>query len=128
MFVTSNHPHINLSSIPCPQEWLFLEGKNVIVKSSGFKGTLQSIQGIYTDVDLHKQGIHRIKWTNMQKNININDHVCIQTGKHANHNGWVVDIWDNMAQVMLNEDLNNERVTKSNIEVKLYHFILHTVN
>ena len=41
----------------------------------------------------------------MQKDINTNDHVCIQTGKHATHNGWVIDIRDKIAKVMLDEDL-----------------------
>ena len=66
----------------------------------------------------------------MQKDINTNDHVCIQTGKHATHNGWVIDIRDKIAKVMLDEDLNNDAIAKCNIEVKLtvyavYHCLIY---
>ena len=99
LFLKSKHPDIPLSSLPRPREWVFTEGENVIVQPFNRKGSINSIQAGYAEVDIYGEGLHCEHWHNIKKSFTIGDFVRITGGPNFDSNGWIININGDIATI-----------------------------
>jgi hypothetical protein len=92
LFLGSEHPDIPLSSLPRPREWVFTEGENVVVHPFNKKGSINSIEAGYAEVDTYGEGLHCEPWHKITKSFTIGDFVHVTGGPNLNSNGWIIDI------------------------------------
>ena len=81
LFKFSLHPAITNSKFPCPEEWIFEEGEQVIVLSSGKEVTIVAVTSTHLVVDLAtSEGIEIIFWYNVHKFFSAGDFVSVMSG------------------------------------------------
>jgi len=81
LFQQSHHPTILVARFPCPAEWSFNEGDQVLISSSGKLGVIESIGTETAKVDLaNGKGIISVTWTKLCKHIIIGDFIEVLSG------------------------------------------------
>ncbi len=90
LFQLCSHPALNGCRFVQPQEWIFEEGKKVVVCSSGQKGYVMAIATDYLEVDFRgENGAWRCPWNDVQKAIEVEDFVVVTSGLHHRQTGFV---------------------------------------
>lgn len=65
-FQDSCHPQLTM--FPCPVEWVFEEGDEVMVISSQNQGIVHQVQVLFAEVDLHNgEGLVNVPWSDLYK-------------------------------------------------------------
>jgi hypothetical protein len=78
LFDHSSHPALTFFNIPCPKEWTFEEGEQVVVNSSNKKATIAAVKDTNLEVDLDtEEGIIIASWHNVSKVFAIGDFVAV---------------------------------------------------
>ena len=76
LFQQSHHPTILAARFPCPAEWSFNKGDQVLISSSSKSGVIESIGTETAKVDLVSgKGIISVAWTELCKHIVVEDFV-----------------------------------------------------
>ncbi|KAF8962226.1 hypothetical protein BDZ97DRAFT_1759458 [Flammula alnicola] len=100
MFRLSEHPGIELSLLPRPREWSFEENDPVVVCSSDKEGRLKVVEAHYAEVELAEEGVQRVPWYNIRKNIAVGQFVQVSSGPNLGNTGWVIEIVGEIASVI----------------------------
>ncbi|KAF9472393.1 hypothetical protein BDN70DRAFT_900583 [Pholiota conissans] len=99
LYASAGHPNIKLANLPRPQEWTFIEGERVTIRSSGKRGVIYAIGATHVDIELWQEGRHQFTWHEVQKDISVGDFVCIMSGFHKGLYGWIVDLNGDVASL-----------------------------
>lgn len=97
MFSLSGHPNISPFSLPRPQEWSFVAGENVTIRSLERKGRITLIEAHYAEVEIPEEGLHLINWHDIRKYFEVGDFVCVAGGPNRNAAGWVIECKEDVA-------------------------------
>ena len=99
MFSQSEHPHIPLSCLPRPREWIFIKDEDIIVFPFYKYGNISSIETSYAEVGISEEGLHHIPWHRIRKSFQVGDFVHITSGPDHNTSGWVISINKDIATI-----------------------------
>jgi len=81
LFQQSNHPAILSARFPCPLEWIFNKGDQVLICSSRKLGVVTSIGAEMVKVDLTSgEGLISVTWTELCKHVIVGDFVEVLSG------------------------------------------------
>jgi len=81
LFQQSRHRTILAARFPCPLEWIFDEGDQVLISSSNKLGIIKSIAAETTKVDLAGgEGVISVPWNELHKHIIVGDFVEVLSG------------------------------------------------
>ncbi|KAF8973571.1 hypothetical protein BDZ97DRAFT_1751601 [Flammula alnicola] len=100
MFRLSKHPGMELSLLPRPREWSFEEDDPVVVCSSEKEGRLKVVEAYYAEVELAEEGVHRVPWYDIRKNIAVGQFVRVSSGPNLGNTGWVIEVVGEVASVV----------------------------
>jgi transcription antitermination factor NusG len=101
LFQQSHHPTILAARFPCPVEWSFDEGDQVLNSSSSKLGVIISIGAETAEVDLAgNEGIISVPWTELRKHIVVGDFVEVLSGPLRELTGWVERVDDEIVHVV----------------------------
>ncbi|KIK09822.1 hypothetical protein K443DRAFT_431 [Laccaria amethystina LaAM-08-1] len=101
LFQQSHHPTILAARFPCPVEWSFDEGDQVLNSSSSKLGVIISIGAETAEVDLAgDEGIISVPWTELRKHIVVGDFVEVLSGPLRESTGWVERVDDEIVHVV----------------------------
>lgn len=90
LFQLSQHPVILSSTFPQPQEWIFEEGDQVIVRSSGELVTITAVEPSHLEACYsHGLGTIAVQWSDVRKAIKVGDYVEVTSGSLIGAAGWV---------------------------------------
>lgn len=106
IFRSAKHPFLSDVQMLRPTEWSFMEHERVLVKSTSKSGTIISMQGSYVDIDIDSEGVHCILWFDLCKLISTGDFIHVNSGANTGQNGWVTDVEDRTATILLHDSNN----------------------
>lgn len=109
LFQLSQHPTVLASDFPCPQEWIFEEGDQIIVRSSDKRATVTAVKPHHLEVDLATgEGVMAVSWHDISKAFVIGDFVSVTSGPFQGTTGWVEDCDVDIAYVLVKGDSSTE--------------------
>lgn len=130
LFSSSMHPEMSPSNLPRPQEWTFVDGSDVIIRSCNKKGTIGLIEADYAEVEIPGEGQHRVPWHDLQKCFNVGDYVCVTGGPNHNRSGWVIETDSEANTAVVVEKIVEGEINKNfpdAIEVSYWHIRSHYI-
>ncbi|KIJ90484.1 hypothetical protein K443DRAFT_15198 [Laccaria amethystina LaAM-08-1] len=123
LFQQSHHPTILAARFPCPVEWSFDEGDQVLNSSSSKLGVIISIGAETAEVDLAgDEGIISVPWTELRKHIVVGDFVEVLSGPLRELTGWVERVDDEIVHVV--QHLSSETL-EENQHYRIKKFEIH---
>lgn len=103
LFKLSEHPSIQASTIPRPQEWVFEVHEVVVICSSKKEGIITAIQAMHAEVELtHGEGTIAIPLHDLRKVFVAGDSVSITSGSLNGRTGLVINIDNDIAYIVNN--------------------------
>jgi transcription elongation factor len=128
LFQLSQHPAVISSDFPCPKEWIFEEGDQIIICSSNKKATITAIKKDHLEVDLAtNEGIVAVSWYNVRKAFVVGDFVSITSGPFQGTIGWIDRLEDDIAYILqYREEGNISSNPTSEIMVFSFKYRLYT--
>jgi hypothetical protein len=101
LFDCSSHSALTFFNIPCPKEWTFEEGEQVVVNSSNKEATIAVVKDTNLEVDLDtEEGIVIASWHNVSKVFAIGDFVAVMSGPFQGTMEWVQGIKEKIAYLL----------------------------
>jgi transcription antitermination factor NusG len=83
------HPALDGCTFPRPQEWMFEEGEQVVVRSSRRKAQVAAITPDHLEVDFGENETQRCPWDDVWKAVEVGDFVIVTSGLHRGETGFV---------------------------------------
>jgi hypothetical protein len=81
LFNLTSHSALTGTKFPCPEEWIFEEGEQVIVSSSEKEAIIAAFKSSHLEVNLaSNEGIEVVSWYNVCKVFFPEDFVCVTSG------------------------------------------------
>jgi hypothetical protein len=113
LFQLSAHPTVIASDFPCPKEWIFAEGEQIVILSLNKKATITAVQTTHLEVDLAtEEGIEAVSWHDVRKDFNVGDFVSVMGTM-----GWVDLVDDDIAYIIEHQEKNNISTFGNGIKV-----------
>jgi hypothetical protein len=101
LFLCCPHPEIKSARFPCPSEWQFFEGEQVVIKESSKRGIIQSVGIDSAEVELEMgEGLHMVLWSNMWKYIAHGHFAEVISGALQGEKGWVVEVTEEYVYIV----------------------------
>jgi hypothetical protein len=118
LFNLTSHPALTGTKFPCPKEWIFEEGKQVIVSSSEKEVIIAAVKSSHLEVDLAlNEGIKFISWYNVCKIFFSEDFICITSGPSRETMGWVERISNDTVHLLEYKKKGNISTSSDDIKV-----------
>ena len=97
----SCHPCLLTSNFPRPLEWVFEEGEQVVIFSSGMQGVVKAVGVDAAEVELDNgAGVMSFSWSDLRKHFIPGDFVEVTSGSLHGHTGWVDGVKDEMVSIV----------------------------
>ena len=113
----SCHPRLLTSKFPRPLEWIFEEGEQVVIASSGTQGIVKAVGVDAAEVKLDNGvGVMSFSWWDLRKHFIPGDFVEVASGLLCGHTGWVDAVKDETVS-MVQPIVGRKEYDASNIEV-----------
>jgi transcription antitermination factor NusG len=126
LFQLSKHPAVMVSKFPCPKEWVFEEGDQVVICSSKKKAIVTLVETDHLEVDLAtEEGNVAVSWHDVCKAFVVGDFISIASGPFQGTIGWIDHIEGDIAHVLKYQEEGNSLKPADEIMVFLfkYHYI-----
>lgn len=121
----SHHPCLRASKFPRPLEWIFEQGEQVAIISSGKHGIIKAVGVDAAEVELSTgEGVVSISWLDLYKHFTPGDFVEVTSGLLLGQMGWVDGVKDATVSVVQytagrKDDANSIKVSGTPVSITL---------